>query len=184
MSRSINVRHSMASGGIFTRAPDNAKAGHVGDFVVMRIMDIPDDVSDAAAIKLANGTTFWPPRFIVRYTELGEGKVIKGKQVSTEVAGRLYGGVVSDARMRQLIKTGHVPAQKVGRGRNTYDWRVHVDDLALVEPVSPGRPPMTTVCAHCNEPCAGRTWRGRNIHLHKGKKICGWCAKQLKTTPV
>lgn len=176
MSRAIHVKHSLASQGICTLAPEGSMPGHRGNIIVIRVLDVPDEVSDAEAVRLVNATVFYPPRFLLRFRELGDGKIVTGRQLSTEEAASRYGQGVSDARMRQLIASGHVPAQRVGR-----DWRIHEGDLALVEPREPGRAPTKTVCACCQEPCAGRTWKGRNVHLHKGQKICGWCAKKLKT---
>lgn len=51
---------------------------------------------------------------------------------TTEIAARLG---VSAERVRALIKTGRLPAQKLGR-----DWFAQEKDLELVKNRKPGRP--------------------------------------------
>jgi len=56
---------------------------------------------------------------------------------TTEIAARLG---VSAERVRALIKTGRLPAQKLGR-----DWFAQEKDLELVKNRKPGRPRKTTL---------------------------------------
>lgn len=51
---------------------------------------------------------------------------------TTEAAEELF---ISRRRVQALIKSGRLPAKKVGR-----DWRIKAVDLALVEDRYPGRP--------------------------------------------
>ena len=55
------------------------------------------------------------------------------KFINTKAAAEILG--VNDSRVRQLILSGRLPAQKVGR-----DWIIRERDLAKVADRKPGRP--------------------------------------------
>jgi excisionase family DNA binding protein len=56
--------------------------------------------------------------------------------VGTKEASERLG--ISQQRVQALIKSGQLPAEKVGR-----DWLIKADDLALVSERKPGRPRKT-----------------------------------------